>query len=156
MGINCVLLILLLIAPLAGCMTSELQEMRQQVGQQELQIQRQQRELDELRAQQQQQVVNATLPPPGSCDPAVMSEALRLGDAQYARGKYQLALGYYQDAAKACPGKTQVELSLARDYEALGRSGDALHHYELALDAAETDSAAARQARAGMARLGHQ
>jgi tetratricopeptide (TPR) repeat protein len=155
MRVNCVLLIGLLVAPLAaGCMAPELKQMQQQVDQQQAQIQRQQRELDELRAQQQQQAANATLPAPGSCDPAVMNDALRLGDAQYARGNYQLALGYYQDAAKACAGKTQVELNLARDYEALGQRNEALSHYQLALDGAAAHSAAADQAREGMARLG--
>jgi tetratricopeptide (TPR) repeat protein len=140
----------------SGCVGAQLAEMQRQVNQQQAQIQRQQRELDELRAQQQQQAVNTTLPPPGSCDPSVMQEAQRMGDAQYSGGNYQLALGYYQDAAKACPGKTEVELSLARVYEALGNRDEAVRHYQLALNAGEAHSLAADQARQGMARLGRQ
>jgi len=157
MCINRVLLIAVMPALIAaGCMGSQFTEMQQQVNQQQEQIQHQQRELDELRAQQQQQAVNTALPPPGSCDPAVMHQALGLGDAQYASGKYQLALGYYQDAAKACTGKTEVELSLGRVYEALGNRDEAIRHYQLALNTAEAHSPAADQARQGMARLGTQ
>jgi tetratricopeptide (TPR) repeat protein len=127
--------------------------MQQQVAQQKAQIERQQREMEELRAQQQQQAINTTLPPPGSCDNAVMHKALAHGDQQYAGGNYQVALGYYQDAAKACPGKAEVELSLARVYESMGDHREARHHYQLALDAAEANSTTADQARQGMTRL---
>jgi tetratricopeptide (TPR) repeat protein len=139
-----------------GCAGPQLKEMQQQVNQEQVLIERQQRELDELRAQQQQQAANTMLPPPGSCDPAVMRDALRLGDGQYGSGKYQLALGYYQDAEKACPHNGKVELSLARVYEALGDRTEARRHYQLALDAAEAGSADAEQARQGMGRSGSQ
>jgi tetratricopeptide (TPR) repeat protein len=138
----------------AGCADSQLTQMQQQVEQQKAQIDTQQRELEELRAQQQQQAVDTTLPPPGSCDDAVMQRALAHGDEQYAGAKYEMALGYYQDASKACPGKAQVELSLARVYEAMGDRREARHHYQLALDAAEGNSSASDQARQGMTRLG--
>lgn len=137
----------------AGCESSQLNEMRQQVEQQKAQIEQQQRELEEMRAQQQQQAINTTLPPPGSCDDAVMRKALAHGDEQYAVGNYPLALGYYQDAAKACPGSAQPQLSLARVYEAMGNRGEAMHHYQLALNAAEANSTTADQARHGMTRL---
>jgi tetratricopeptide (TPR) repeat protein len=138
----------------AGCGGSQLKEMQQQVDQQKTQIESQQRELEELRVQQQQQAVDTTLPPPGSCDDSVMREALRHGDEQYARGKYEIALGYYEDAGKACPGKAQVELSLARVYEAIGNRAEARRHYQLALDAAEANSPVGDQARQGMTRTG--
>ncbi len=137
----------------AGCAGSQIAEMQQQVAQQKAQIERQQRELEELRAQQQQQAINTTLPPPGSCDDAVMRKALAHGDDQYAAGSYQVALGYYQDAAKACPGVSQPELSLARVYEAMGNRREAMHHYQLALNAAEANGTTADQARQGMSRL---
>jgi tetratricopeptide (TPR) repeat protein len=136
-----------------GCASSQISEMQQQVDQQKAQIERQQREIEDLRAQQQQQAINTTLPPPGSCDDAVMREALAHGDEQYAAGKYEVALGYYQDAAKACPGNAQPELSLARVYEAMGNRREAMHHYQLALNAAEANSTTADQARQGMTRL---
>ncbi len=137
----------------AGCAGPQIAQMQQQVEQQKAQIERQQHELEELRAQQQQQAINTTLPPPGSCDAAVMRKALSLGDDRYAAGNYPLALGYYQDAAKACPGSAQPELSLARVYEAMGNRREAMHHYQLALNAAEANSTSADQARQGMTRL---
>jgi tetratricopeptide (TPR) repeat protein len=139
---------------IGGCAGSQLDEMQQQLDQQKAQIERQNREIEEMRAQQQQPAVNTTLPPPGSCDDAVMRKALAHGDDQYASGKYEMALGYYQDAAKACPGKAQVELSLARVYEAMGDRRQAQHHYQLALNAAQSKSAVADQARQGMSRVG--
>jgi tetratricopeptide (TPR) repeat protein len=137
----------------AGCAGSQIAEMQQEVERQKAQIEHQQREIDELRAQQQQQAINTTLPPPGSCDAAVMRKALAHGDQQYAAANYQLALGYYQDAAKACPADAQPELSLARVYEAMGNRREALRHYQHALNAAEANSTAADQARKGMTRL---
>jgi tetratricopeptide (TPR) repeat protein len=138
----------------AGCAGSQLKQMQQQVEQQKAQIERQQRELEEFRAQQKQQAINTTLPPPGSCDDAVMRRALAHGDEQYAAANYEVALGYYQDAAKACPGKARVELNLARVYESMGDHREARQHYQLALDAAEANSATADQARQGMTRMG--
>ena len=138
----------------AGCASSQLNAMQQQVDQQKVQIEQQQRELEELRSQQQQRAVNTTLPPPGSCDEAVMQKALSHGDEQYSAAKYEVALGYYEDAAKACPGKAQVELDLARVNEALGNRGEARRHYQLAVDAAEPNSTVANQARKAMTRLG--
>ncbi len=137
-----------------GCAGSQLNEMQQQIEQQKAQIDRQNREIEEVRAQQQQQALNTALPPPGSCDDAVMRKALAHGDDQYAGGKYQTASGYYQDAEKACPGNAQVELSLARVYEAMGDRRQAQRHYQLALNTAEANSTVADQARQGMSRVG--
>lgn len=139
---------------IAGCAGSQLNEMQHQIEQQKAEIEQQNREIEEMRIQQQQQAVNSTLPPPGSCDDAVMHEALAHGDQQYAGGKYETALGYYQDAANACPGKAQIELSLARVYEAMGDRRQARHHYQLALNAAQSNSSVADQARQGMSRVG--
>jgi tetratricopeptide (TPR) repeat protein len=136
----------------AGCAGAELEEMRHQVDAQQAQIDRQGQLIAQLRAQQQP--AGTTLPPPGSCDGTVMHKAIAHGDDQYAAGKYTIALGYYQDAATACPGNAQVELSLARAYEKSGDRQQAAHHYKLARDAAGSDNAAAEQARQGMARLG--
>ena len=119
----------------AGCGGGQLQEMQNQVNAQQAQIEKQARELAELRAQQN---VATSLPPPGSCDDAVMHKALAHGDEQYAESKYNLALGYYQDAAVACPGNPQVETSLARAYEKLGDSQEAARHYQKAREAAAT------------------
>jgi tetratricopeptide (TPR) repeat protein len=119
----------------AGCGGAQLQEMQNQVNTQQAQIEKQAREIAEMRAQQN---VVTTLPPPGSCDDDVMHKALAHGDDQYAQGKYNLALGYYQDAAVACPGNPQVETSLARAYEKLGDSQEAARHYQNARDAAAT------------------
>ncbi len=86
----------------AGCGGAQLQEMQNQVNAQQAQIEKQAREIAELNAQQN---VATTLPPPGNCDDDVMHKALAHGDDQYAQGKYNLALGYYQDAGVACPGE---------------------------------------------------
>lgn len=138
----------------AGCADSQLKEMQQQVAQQKVLIEQQNKELEEFRVQQQQQALGRVPAPPGSCDNDVMHLALAHGDDQYAAGKYEVALGYYEDAARACPGKAQVELSLARAYEALGDRREARHHYQLALDSGQSDSGAADQARKGIARVG--
>jgi tetratricopeptide (TPR) repeat protein len=136
-----------------GCASQQVAAMQQQVEEQKTQIERQQREIEEMRAQQTQQAISTTPPPPGSCDDAVMHKALAHGDEQYASGKYEVALGYYQDAARACPGKAQPELSLARVYEAMGDRREARDHYQLALDAAEANSTENNQARQGISRL---
>jgi tetratricopeptide (TPR) repeat protein len=122
------------VAAAAGCGGAQLQEMQNQVNAQQAQIEQQAREIAELNAQQN--VGTATTPPPpGSCDEDVMHKALADGDNQYAQGKYNLALGYYQDAGVACPGNPQVETSLARAYEKLGDSQEAARHYRNAHDA---------------------
>lgn len=120
----------------AGCGGGQLQQMQAQVQAQQAQIEKQAHEIAEMQAQQSQQNVATTLPPPGSCDDAVMHKALAHGDEQYAQSKYNLALGYYQDAAVACPGNSQVETSLARAYEKLGDSQEAASHYQKAREAA--------------------
>ena len=136
----------------AGCAGAELEEMRHQVDAQQAQIERQGQLIEQLRAQQQPAAT--TLPPPGSCDDAVMRKAIAHGDDQYAAGKYEIALGYYQDASTACPGNAQAELSLARAYEKQGDRQQAAHYYKLARDAAGSDNAVADQARQGISRLG--
>ena len=119
----------------AGCGGTQLQEMQNQVNAQQAQIEQQAREIAELNAQQNAGTAT-TPPPPGSCDEDVMHKALADGDSQYAQGKYNLALGYYQDAGVACPGNPQVETSLARAYEKLGDAQEAARHYRSAHDAA--------------------
>jgi tetratricopeptide (TPR) repeat protein len=142
-------------AAICGCANSQLTAMQQQVDQQKVQIESQAREIEEMRAQQQQQAASYSLPPPGSCDDEVMRRAIAHGDDQYAAGKYDIALGYYQDAAKACPNNARVELDLARVYETMGDRREAQHHYQLALNAAEAnDPPVADQARQGIARVG--
>ncbi len=139
-------------AAAGGCAGAQLQEMQHQVEAQKAQIDSQAREIAEMRAQQQP--VATTMPPPGSCDEAVMHKALAHGDDQYAAAQYATALGYYQDAGTACPGNAQAELSLARTYEKLGDRQQAAHHYQLARDAAGSNTTLAEQARQGMARVG--
>ncbi len=119
----------------AGCGGAQLQEMQNQVNAQQAQIEKQAREIAELNAQQN---VATTPPPPGNCDDDVMHKALAHGDDQYAQGKYNLALGYYQDAGVACPGNPQVETSLGRAYEKLGDAQEAARHYQKAREAAAT------------------
>lgn len=119
----------------AGCGGAQLQEMQNQVNAQQAQIEKQAREIAELNAQQN---VATAPPPPGNCDDDVMHKALAHGDDQYAQGKYNLALGYYQDAGVACPGNPQVETSLGRAYEKLGDAQEAARHYQKAREAAAT------------------
>jgi tetratricopeptide (TPR) repeat protein len=139
----------------AGCAGAQLAEMQRQVDAQKTQIESQAREIEEMKAQQAAPAAS-TSAPPGSCDDAVMHKALAHGDEQYDTGQYSNALGYYQDAATACPGNAQTELSLARTYERLGDRRQAAQHYQLAHDAAGTNSAIARQAQAGIARVNGQ
>ncbi len=139
-------------AAAGGCAGAQLEEMQRQVEAQKAQIDSQAREIAEMRALQQSAAT--TMPPPGSCDEAVMRKALAHGDDQYAAGRYATALGYYQDAGTACPGNAQAELSLARTYEKLGDRQQASQHYQLARDAAGANNTLAEQARQGMARVG--
>ena len=138
-------------AAAGGCAGAQLAEMQSQVDAQQAQIESQAREIAEMRTQQQSAAVT-TMPPPGGCDEAVMHKALAHGDDQYGTGQYTNALGYYQDAATACPGNAQADLSLARTYEKLGDRQQAAQHYQLARDAAGGNTTLAEQARQGIAR----
>lgn len=147
-----VITILIFGGVLTGCLNGAIEANQRQ-------LQQQQTELDQLKQQmaalqvQQSQPYNTTAPAPGACDKAVMGVATRKGGERFAAGDFTRALGYYQDAATACPTNAQAQLNVARTFEAIGDRTQALAHYKLA-SAAVGDADAARQAREAIVRLG--
>ena len=143
---------LILAGALSGCLQGAIEANQRQ-------LQQQQAELDQLKQQvaalqvQQSQPYTATASAPGACDKAVMEVATRKGGERFAASDFTRALGYYQDAATACPTNAQAQLNVARTFEAIGDRTQALTHYKLA-SAAAGDANAARQAREAIVRLG--
>ena len=124
-------------------------------------LEQQQAQIDQLK--QQLAVLQArrpdygtAAPAVGSCDSAVMREAVRKGGERFAAGDFVHAIGYYQDAVTACPQNAKTQLDLARSYEAIGDRVEAAEHYRLAANAsgADADADSVRQARQALARLG--
>ena len=104
--------------------------------------------------QQSQGTSYSTAPAPaGSCDAEVMRKATQRGGEAFAKGNFTQALGYYQDAATACPGNAEAELNLARTHEALGDRDSAINDYTSAANAGGSDPAIAKQARDALERL---
>jgi outer membrane murein-binding lipoprotein Lpp len=139
---------------LSGCLQGAIDANKRQLDQQQTQ-------LDELKQQvaalQNQRAYSTTPPPPGACDNAVMTTATRKGGDRFAAGDFAHALGYYQDAATACPSSAQAQLNVARTFEAVGDRAQATAHYRLAAGAGgvgATDAAAVKQARDALSRLG--
>jgi type VI protein secretion system component VasK len=129
--------VVLVIAPaISGCLHDAIEANKRQLDQQQTQ-------LDQLKQQvaalQNQRAYSTTPPPPGGfgCDSAVMDAATRKGGDRFAAGDFTHALGYYQDAATACPASAQAQLNVARTFEAVGAA----------------DADAARQARDAISRL---
>jgi tetratricopeptide (TPR) repeat protein len=137
-------------ASLSGCMFEELRENQAALDRQRAQIDKQQHELENIR---QQQTYNAAPAPVGSCDPDVMRIATRRGGNSFAAGDYQRAVGYYSDADKACPGKPEAELNLARACEALGQLDQARKYYQKASESTGSDARFARQAQEALSRM---
>lgn len=138
----------------AGCLQSALEANQRQLDQQKAELDKLSQEVAALKAAQQP-TYPTTMPPPGACDAAVMAEATKRGGERFAASDFSRALGYYQDAATACPASAQAQLNLARAYEALGQRAQAIVHYKLASQAtAAAESDAAGQARQALARLG--
>lgn len=143
-----------MIAPaLSGCLQEAIDANKRQLDQQ-------QTELDQLKQQvaalQNQRAYSTTPPPPGACDSAVMETATRKGGDRFAAGDFTHALGYYQDAATACPASAQAQLNLARTFEAVGDRAQAMAHYRLAAGAGGAgaiDANAVKQARDALSRL---
>ncbi|MGH7986404.1 MAG: hypothetical protein ACREQX_08985 [Candidatus Binataceae bacterium] len=102
---------------------------------------------------QQASPAYSSVPSAGGCDQSVMKEATRKAGEHFAASDYGHALGYYQDAATACPGSAQAQLNLARTYEAIGDRQHALQHYRLAADASKANTAVVSQANEAIARL---
>ncbi len=138
----------------AGCLQSAIEANQRQLDQQKAELDKLKEEVATLKAAQQPSYPTA-MPPPGSCDPAVMAEATKRGGERFAASDFSRALGYYQDAVTACPTSAQAQLNVARAYEALGQRAQAVDHYKLATQStAAADSDAAGQAREALARLG--
>jgi len=145
----------LIAAPaLSGCLQEAIDANKRQLDQQQAQ-------LDQLKQQvaalQNQHAYSTNPPPAGGCDTAVMETATRKGGDRFAAGDFTHALGYYQDAATACPSSAQAQLNVARTFEAVGDRPQAMAHYRLAAGSAgggDADANAAKQARDAISRLG--
>jgi tetratricopeptide (TPR) repeat protein len=142
----------LLALAVSGCLDNEIRQNNEI-------LQRQQTELNQMQSELAAMRVQAATPPystttkPGACDRAVMKQATRKGGEHFAASDYAHALGYYQDAAAACPQSAQAQLNLARTYEAIGDREHALEHYRLAAQAPTANGDASQQARAAITRL---
>jgi tetratricopeptide (TPR) repeat protein len=138
-----------------GCLSDEIKQNQQQLDQQKAELDQLKQQVADLQAARQP--YPTTAPPPGSCDKAVMQVATRHGGERFAASEFTKALGYYQDAVTACPTSAQAELNVARAYEALGDRGQAMDHYQRAIQSAPSDHDAApslaKQAQQALARL---
>ncbi|MGH8014110.1 MAG: hypothetical protein ACREQ4_16590 [Candidatus Binataceae bacterium] len=142
-----------LAATICGCASSQNAQDKQILRQQQSQLDKMKSQLAAMQAQQVSTSYNSA-PPSGGCDEAVMKDATRKGGEHFAASDYGHALGYYQDAATACPASAQAQLNLARTYEAIGDRQRALQHYRLAAtDASGTNTVVAAQANQAIARL---
>lgn len=143
-----------LVIGVAGCMSSAIEANQHQLDQQKAELDQLKQEVAALQAARTPSYPT-TMPPPGSCDEAVMREATKRGGERFAASDFSRALGYYQDAVTACPGNAQAEVNVARAYEALGQRDQAIDYYKRASQStAAADSDAAGQARQALARLG--
>jgi tetratricopeptide (TPR) repeat protein len=146
-------LVIALAVGVAGCLQSAIEANQRQLDQQKAELEKLKQEVAALKAAQQPSYPT-TMPPPGACDAAVMREATKRGGERFAAGDFVRALGYYQDAATACPTSAQAQLNVARAYEALGQRAQAIDYYKRASQStAVADSEAAGQARQALARL---
>ena len=138
---------------IGGCLSDRIKANQQQLEQQQTQIDQLKQQIVALQNQSPGYSTAAT--PPGACDETVMREASRKGGERFGANDFAHALGYYQDAATACPKNGRAHLNLARTYEAMGQRGEALAQYKLAADAsaADADSDTTSQARAALTRL---
>src|SRR5579864_6131118 len=100
----------LLALTVCGCMSAAIEENQRQLAQQQAELDHLKAEVAELKAGS----TYAVAPSSGGCDEAVASEATRHGGQQFGAGNFEQALGYYQDALKACPGRASAELNIAR------------------------------------------
>lgn len=138
----------------AGCSQAGIEANKRQLDQQKAELEKLKQEIAALKAAPPPSYPTA-MPPPGSCNTAVMQAATKRGGEHFATGNFSLALGYYKDAVTACPTSAQAELNVARAYEALGLRDKAIAHYKLASEStAPADSQAASQARQALVRLG--
>jgi len=139
----------------AGCLSDAVKQNQQMLEAQKAELDNLQQQIAEIKAQQPK--YPTTSPPPGSCDRGVMQQATKHGGQQFAEGRFDKALGYYQDAITACPSSGQAQLNVARTYEALGNREQAMEYYRKALSAAPSDqdssTAVSEQARRALARL---
>jgi tetratricopeptide (TPR) repeat protein len=147
-----ILLLGIIIIATSGCLFEELKANERALEAQQIEIDRQAHELATLRQQSSYEGAPA---PTGSCDRDIMRKATRRGGERFAAGDYKHALGYYDDALKACPRNAEAELNLARTYEAMEQRAPARLHYQKAVEAAGGDDlTAARQAQEALARIG--
>ncbi|MGH7933929.1 MAG: hypothetical protein ACREQN_12300 [Candidatus Binataceae bacterium] len=151
-----VVLVGLIAAIFCGCEQGAINENKQLLEQQQTQLDQMKQQLAAVQAQQASAAYRTATPPPGGCDTAVLKVATRKGGERFGASDFSHALGYYQDAATACPQSAQAQLNLARTYEAIGDREHALPHYRLAASAtgAHADAVAVQHARDALARLG--
>jgi tetratricopeptide (TPR) repeat protein len=141
-------------ALLAGCLQSAIDANKQQLADQQTQLDQLKQEVSAL--QNQHASYSTSVPPPGTCDEAVMAAATRKGGERMAAGDAPKALGYYQDAVTACPASAEAQLNLANAYESIGDRAEAVQHYRLAAGATRrgAGAGATQKAREALSRIG--
>jgi Flp pilus assembly protein TadD len=133
-----------------GCQQSAIDANNQQLKDQQAQIDQLKQQISVL---QSGRASYSTAPlQPGACDQGVMAEATRKGGERMAAGDVPKALGYYQDAATACPTNGEAQLNLGNAYEAIGDRAEALQHYRSAAAATGTDPTVVQKAREALKR----
>jgi len=141
---------LLIGVSVAGCLGPQIEANNRQLQEQQAQIEKLQQDIEAMR----QGASYSTAPAPaGSCDMDIVRKATQRGGDEFAKGNFKQALGYYQDAATACPGNAEAQLNLARTQEALGDRAAAITNYTSAASATSSDPAIANQARDALQRL---
>ena len=142
-------------ATLSGCLQSAIDANTRQLQDQQAQLDQLKQEVAALRGQRTPYSTAPLLP--GACDTAVMAAATRKAGERMAAGDAARALGYYQDAASACPTSAEAQANLANAYETNGDRAAALQHYRIAAAApavSSADTEAVRKAKEALSRLG--
>ncbi len=144
---------------IAGCFGQAAQENQRILQQQQTELEQMQRDLATLQAQtggvNPAPVPSAPAPSaPGGCDSQLAKRAAERGAREMKAGDLKQALGYYQDAASACPRNAETELKLGQVYEAMGQRAFAREHYRRAeVLAVQNNPELADRARKALAHL---
>ena len=137
----------------SGCGGDQNAATQELVKQQQIQIEQQQQEIEAIK-NRQASYTPGVASTAGGCDQGVENTATKRGGERFAKGDFNKALLYYNDALAACPSDDRAEVNVARTYEALGNPAAAIKHYRKAAESnGPTVSDASDQAKAALNRL---